>query len=67
MCQITIKVQNQKNDTNTFLKEGKGKKKSRESKAYLSFIGSRALEGGSPKKTPVRARILSSQQKGCTR
>lgn len=53
MCQITIKVQNQKNDTNTFLKEGKGKKKSRESKAYLSFIGSRALEGGSPKKTPV--------------
>lgn len=33
-----------------FLKEGK--KKSWE-KAYLSFIGSRALEGGSPKKTPV--------------
>lgn len=31
----------------------KGKKISWESKAYLSFIGSRALEGGSPKKTPV--------------
>lgn len=35
-----------------FLKEGKKKKISGE-KAYLSFIGSRALEGGSPKKTPV--------------
>lgn len=40
--------------------------KSSGEKAYLCVIGSRALEGGSPKKTPVWARILSSQQKGCT-
>lgn len=34
--------------------EGRQKKKKiLGEKAYLSFIGSRALEGGSPKKTPV--------------
>lgn len=36
--------------------EGRQKKKKKKilgEKAYLSFIGSRALEGGSPKKTPV--------------
>lgn len=36
--------------------EGRQKKKKKQhpwEKAYLSFIGSRAIEGGSPKKTPV--------------
>lgn len=30
-----------------------GRQKNSWEKAYLSFIGSRAIEGGSPKKTPV--------------
>lgn len=39
--------------TQALFEAGQKKKKNPWEKAYLSFIGSRAIEGGSSKKTPV--------------